>query len=329
MKNNYKQLSCEEREKIAILRAKGKTVRQIAKAIGRNPGTISRELKRNKPPKYNGYMALAAHKRAVRRKRLAAQRPLLKNKQIKMYVIKKLKTGWSPELIAGRLTKDLPEHSVSHEAIYQFIYDFKTRTKYNLIPCLARSHKRRRCRTHSHRHKNIHIPCRVSIKERPKGIQSRRQPGHWEADTIISRKSKPALAIALERKSRLIRLAKLRAKTSRNFKNALTRRLSRYPRHMRLSITFDNGCENVEHQSINKTLGTRSYFCEPYHSWEKGSIENAISLIRRFFPKKTDFDIISKEQIKRVENLLNSRPKKCLKFKTPAEIFSSSVALTG
>lgn len=329
MKNHYIQLSGEEREKIAILRAKGNSIRQIAKMLKRNAGTISRELRRNKAPKYEVYMPLAAHKRAVKRKCLAAQRPLLKNRQIKMYVVKKLRTGWSPELIAGRISTDMPNHSVSHEAIYQFVYDIETRKRYNLIPCLVRSHKRRTCRTHSHRHKNLHIPSRVSVKERPQYVQERLQPGHWEADTIISRTSKPALAAALERKSRLLRLAKLSAKTSRNFKNALTRRLSRYPKHMRLSITLDNGSENVEHQTINKVLGTKSYFCEPFHSWEKASIENAISLVRRYFPKKTDFGTISKEQVKRVENLLNSRPKKCLNYKTPAEVFSSSVALAG
>jgi len=329
MKNNYKQLSGEEREKIAILRAKGKTVRQIAKAINRNPGTISRELRRNKPPKYNGYMPLAAHKRAVKRKQLSGQRPLLKNMSIKRYVIKKVKKGWSPELIAGRLPADLPGLSISHEAIYQFVYDLDTRRRHNLIPYLVRSHKRRHCRTQSHRHKNLHIPSRISIKERPQEVETRIQPGHWEADTVISRISRPALAVALERTSRFLRIAKLPAKTSHDFSNALTRRLSRYPKDMRLTITYDNGCENVEHTRINKVLGSRSYFCTPFHSWEKGSVENAIGLVRRFFPKKTDFAIIAKEQIKHVERELNNRPRKCLGFKTPAEVFNQSVALAG
>jgi len=329
MKNKYKQLSCEEREKIAILRAKGKTIRQIAKALKRNPSTISREIMRNKPPKNNGYMALSAHKRAVQRKQLSGQRPLLKNMSIKKYVIKKLKLGWSPELIAGRLPWDLTGLSISPEAVYQFVYCLETRQQYDLIPCLTRSHKRRRCRTHSHRHKNLHIPSRISIKERPVEASARKQPGHWEADAVISRISKPALAVALERTSRFLRIAKLSAKTSRNFSNALTRRLSRYPKDMRLTITYDNGCENVEHIRINKVLGTRSYFCTPFHSWEKGSVENAIGLIRRRFPKKTDFAIITKEQIKRVERALNNRPRKCLGFQTPAEVFNQSVALAG
>lgn len=327
MKNYYTQLSCEERDKIAILRAKGISLSDIARFINRNKSTVSRELQRNKSPTYNVYFPHKAHERAKRRKYTAACRDRLKNDRIKRYVMKKLKLKWSPELIAGRLSTDNPGLSVSHEAIYQFIYDLRTRKQHDLVPYLARAHKRRRCRTHSHRHKNIHIPHRVSIKERPVHIDERQQPGHWEADTIISRASKPALAVALERQSRLVRLAKLPAKTSRHFSTALNRRLARYPKHMRRSITYDNGCENVEHIRVNKVLGTQSYFCEPFHSWEKASIENAIGLVRRFFPKKTDFAIITKEQIKQVEYLLNSRPKKCLNYKTPSEIFNLNVAL--
>jgi len=323
----YKHLSCEERDKIAILHAKGKNLGEIAKVIGRNKATISRELRRNRSSTYNVYLPHRAQERAKKRKRQAGCRDRLKNERIKRYVMKKLRLKWSPELIAGRISIDEPRLAISHEAIYQFIYDIKTRKERNLIPYLARAHKRRRCRTHSHRHKNIHIPQRISIKERPKHIEKRRQPGHWEADTIISRQSKTALAIALERRSRFLRLAKLSAKTSRNFSNALNRRLGRYPEHMRRTITYDNGCENVEHLRINKVLGTRSYFCEPFHSWEKGSIENAIGLLRRFFPKKTNFAIITKEQVKRVEKSLNTRPRKCLKYKTPEEFFYSGVAV--
>ena len=111
---------------------------------------------------------------------------------------------------------------------------------------------------------------------------------------------------------------------------ALTRRLSRYPKALRLSITYDNGSENTEHVRTNRILGTRSYFCEPFHSWERGTVENTIGLVRRFFPKKTDFAKISKNKIKSVERWLNHRPRKCLGFKTPAEVFrSSAVALTG
>jgi len=329
MKNTYKHLSSEERDKIAYLRAKGKSVSDIARAVGRNKGTISRELQRNKSPRYNVYLANKAHQRAIKRKSLSVRRQRIRNPIIRRYIMKKLKIKWSPELIAGRLPLEHPELSVSHEAIYQFIYDSATRKEHNLVPYLARAHKRRRLRTHSHRHKNLHIPRRVSIKERPQEANTRTQPGHWEADTIISRRSKAALGMMLERSSRQIHLAKLPARTSRYFRAAINRRLNKYPQHLRRSITYDNGCENVEHEYTNKVLGTKSYFCEPFHSWEKGSLENVVGIIRRFFPKKTDFALVTKEQIKRVENLINTRPRKCLNYKTPNEFLCSSVALRG
>lgn len=329
MKNTYRHLSSEERDKIAYLRAKGTSLSDIAKLLRRNKGTISRELQRNKSPTYNVYLANRAHQRALKRKQLSVRHPRIRNPVMRRYIMKKLKIKWSPELIAGRLPIDHPGLRISHEAVYQFIYDKDIHKEHNLVPYLIRAHRRRRLRTHSHRHKNIHIPRRVSIKERPAEVILRIQPGHWEADTVISRKSKPALGVFLERTSRRIHLAKLPAKTSAYFKAALNRRLSRYPQHLRLSITYDNGCENVEHEYTNKVLGTKSYFCEPFHSWEKGSLENAAGIVRRFFPKKTDFALVTKEQVKRVENLINTRPRKCLNYKTPNEFLGSSVALHG
>jgi len=329
MKNTYKQLSSEERDKIAYLRAKGKSVTDIARAIGRNKGTISRELQRNKSPTYNVYLANRAHQRAIKRKSLSVRHQRIRNPIIRRYIMKKLKLKWSPELIAGRLPFEHPRLHISHEAIYQFIYNRVTHKERNLVSYLARAHKRRRLRTHSHRHKSLHIPRRVSIKERPQEANTRIQPGHWEADTIISRRSKAALGIILERTSRRIHLAKLPAKTSAYFRAALNRRLNKYPQYLRRTITYDNGCENVEHEYTNKVLGTKSYFCEPFHSWEKGSLENVVGIIRRFFPKKTDFALVTKERVKHVENLINTRPRKCLNYKTPNEFLWSSVALHG
>ena len=169
----------------------------------------------------------------------------------------------------------------------------------------------------------------MSIDQRPKRVNKRLQPGHWEVDTIISRQSKKALAVSLERKSRVLHINKLHAKESHRLVRALTGRLSRYPKGLRRTITYDNGSENVEHERINRAIGTKSYFCNPFHSWEKGSIEHAIGLIRRFLPKKTNFAIISSYKVRKIENLLNNRPRKCLNFQTPLEVINSNVALTG
>lgn len=331
MENKYTHLSSEERDKIAVLRARGCSYGSIARAIDRDKATVYRELGRNRSPVYNVYLPHKADGRAKDRKSRSGERPRLKNRIVRRYVIAKLKLGWSPEQISGKLAKKYPERSVSYEAIYQYIYDKETRKRVNLAVYLPRAHKKRKLFGQGHHHKNkIHIPRRVSINDRPQYIAKRAKPGHWEADTVISRQSKKALAVSIERKSRMIHIDKLTAKKSRKLVKALTSRLSRYPKELRRTITYDNGSENVEHEKINKMLGTKSYFCNPFHSWEKGSIENAIGLVRRFLPKKTDFAIISHDQVRKIENLLNNRPRKCLNYQTPREVMKSlNVALTG
>lgn len=195
------------------------------------------------------------------------------------------------------------------------------------MPYLVRAHKHRLLRGHRHTHRDLHIPGRISILCRPEVVNTRRQFGHWESDTVIARHSVSALGVAVERKSRLTKIHKLRRRTARHLRSALTRSLSHYPKRARRSITFDNGQENVEHTEINKILGTRSYFCEPFHSWEKGTIENTIGIIRRTYPKKTNFDSISRGEVKRLERRLNNRPRKVLNYLTPLEVFSKCVAL--
>ena len=289
MNRNYIHLTSEERDIIAVLRAQGKKPSEIANILGRNKSTICRELKRNRSPIYNVYLSSKAHKRAAKRKSNAAYRPRLKNKILMDYVIKKLYLGWTPEQIAGRLPKELPGQSISHEAIYQFIYNRETLKYIDFRRCLSRHHRKRLPRRHSRKHRKLHIPQRVPIAERPVYVNERQDPGHWEVDTMISRQSAPALCVALERFSRKVHIAKLVEKTARELRIALNLRLSRYPEYMRKTITYDNGSENVQHTLVNRVLGTKSYFCEPYHSWEKGSVENTVGLVRRILPKKTDF----------------------------------------
>ena len=327
MPKTYKHLDDHERDLLAVLRSRGTSLRQIATVLGRNPGTLSRELQRNAPPVHTGYyLAHKAQQRSEERNRSSRSHRRLKNDVIRRYVAQRLRRGWSPELTAGRLTLRHPQHAISHEAIYQWVYADAR----ELIPLLVRAHRRRKNRGYSRRHTQSHIPERVSILRRPQHVLQRLTTGHWETDTAISRKSIVALQITVERKTRYTRLAQLRQKGSREMSIALTRRLSRYPLAMRRSITYDNGSENVEHSRTNRVLGTRSYFCEPYHSWERGTVENTIGLVRRFFPKKTDFATISKNRIQSVERWLNHRPRKCLGFKTPAEVFKAAgVALTG
>ena len=323
----YSQLSLVERDQLAVLRAQRLSLSAIAKRLGRNKSTISRELRRNRALIYNAYGGGSAHRRAQQRKHRAGRRPRLKHPTIRSYVKRKLKAGWSPEQIAGRLPNRYPGWHISYEAIYQYIYVLETRRTENLIPFLARAHKRRQIKGHRHTHREPHIPERISIRQRPAVVETRCQLGHWESDSVIARNSQAALNVTVERKTLLTKITKLPRCTARATRSAINRRLSHHPQAVRRTITYDNGKENVDHQHVNKVLGTRSFFCEPYHSWEKGTVENTIGLIRRVFPKKTKFDAISTARIKRLERKLNNRPRKSLNYQTPSEAFKASVAL--
>lgn len=316
----YKHLNLTEREFISILMAEGNSLREIARKLNRSASTLSREIQQNAPSVYKGYyLGHKAQERAEKRKSHAHQRPRLKNPSIIQYVEDKLKISWSPEQIAGRISLDHPGFSISHEAVYQYIY----KEHHELIPCLARAHRKRSKRGHTRKHQKSHIPGRVSIDNRPAHIQKRKQAGHWESDTMISKQHLSALLVLVERKSRLTKMKKLQRKTAQENKNGIVHHLRHLPPKLRKSITYDNGSENTEHKQVNVKLGTRSYFCNPYHSWEKGTVENTIGLIRRFFPKKADFSHLSPTQVRKVEFLLNTRPRKCLNYLTPIELLAN------
>jgi IS30 family transposase len=319
VKKKYTHLNLEEREEISLLFAQGFSLGDIARQIDRDKSTISREITRNGPSLNKGYYrAHKAQERAVIRNAESHARPRLKDDEIKQYVIKKLAEGLSPELISGRLNKEFSEKTVSYESIYQYIYLENP----DLIKFLTRKHKRRKSKGQSKKHLKSHIAQRISIAKRSSKINKRKRFGDWEADTIVSRESKAAVCALIERKSRKLILEKLNRKTAENMKTALVSALITLPKKLRRTITYDNGSENTKHMIANQQLGTKSYFCAPYHSWEKGSVENAIGIVRRYFPKKTDFSKVSEQDLKVVENRINNRPKKCLNYFTPNEVFA-------
>lgn len=323
MAKTYEQLKQDERDLLSVLKGQGLSLRTMAERLGRSPSTLSRELKRNAPPIRSGYyLPHKAQARADERISRGRRKVRLKDPRLRAYARRRLRAGWSPERIAGRW-KFLGKGHVSHEALYQWIYADAR----ELIPRLVRGHRKRLRRGHSSKHKASHIPSRTAIRMRPKAVEGRRQAGHWEADTMVSRQSRRALQVLVERKTRYTRLKKLAAKGADDMRQSINRSLSRYPSALRRTITYDNGSENVQHLRTNRVLGTRSFFCEPFHSWEKGSVENAAGLVRRIFPKRTDFAKVSSASVKRTERWINSLPRKCLGFKTSAEAFRQSVAL--
>lgn len=326
MKPNYQHLSAHERDQIAVMRSQGHSLRAIAHHLERSPSTLSRELTRNAAPVNRGYyLPHKAQARASDRRSAAVQRPRLTNTKIRHYVRRQLRRGWFPELVAGRIERLDWNQTVSPEAIYQFAY---TEAR-DLIPFLARAHRRRLRRGYSRKYVQSRIPGRVPLSKRPVTAKARKEFGHWEADTLIGRLAHAALGITVERKTRYSRIKKLSRKHAVEMHQMLTRSLSHYPERMRKSITYDNGLENAQHQQVNQVLGTKSYFCAPYTSQEKGTVEHMAGLVRRIFPKRTNFDMVTKSQIQAVERWLNNRPMKCLKFLTPAEVFRQGVALRG
>jgi IS30 family transposase len=321
----YSHLSAHERDRLAVWHAQGWSLRKIAAKLKRSPSTLSRELHRNSVlvPKPR-YLAHRAHSRAFRRNSDSHRRVRIKSPSIRQYIEAKLRSGWSPELIAGRIRSERQGSSVSHEAIYQWIYH-DARHLISLLPRHFRKRMRRGyCRG---KHHKSQIPERVSISQRPKSVATRRQAGHWEADTFGNRKSRAVILVLHERKSRFTKLCKLRRRGARALASAAIKRLSRLPPSLRLTITFDNGPENVEHSRINSSLGTRSFFCNANHSWEKGSVENVIGVLRRRWPKDSDFSKLSSRSVRHIERWINRRPRKCLDYKSPSEIFAAEFQL--
>ena len=327
MGKQYRHLSIDEREQIAQLRNEHTGLREIARQLGRDKGTISRELKRNGAPLYNIYTPCRAQHRSDERRRAASRRERLRDETIRQYVHDKLFAGWAPEQISGRLPLEHLGLSISAEAIYQYIYDAKSEDREDLIACLRRSHKKRKQRAVGRKQKKTKIPNRVSIEERPQSVEGRRTYGHWEGDSMVSRKSTFALNSLTERKSRLIMITRINRKGATETLDAVISRLGALPCKFRRTLTLDNGTENAKHEIITEEIGIKCYFAHPYASWERGTNENANSLVRWYFPKGTDFAKITDDQIALVERALNNRPRKCLGFRTPIEVAASAVAL--
>lgn len=325
MKKRYNHLSYEERIMIRSYVQVGLSLRKISKELGRAPSTISRELSRNE--QFSGKRVIYprfAQMKANGRRRRAYKKERLKSINNQKYVEDQLKMGWSPEQISGRMHVEQFSLPVSHEAIYQWIYSCRR----DLAVYLTRHHRQRKRFGQSKKFKKIAIPNRIAISERPKVVERRKEIGHWETDLVVSKQNKDSILVSVERKTRYVKLSKLKDRKSITASNALVQDLLKFIGQYCKTITYDNGKENVRHQDVNRKLGCKSYFCDPNQSQQKGSVENVAGLVRRIFPKKTDFANVHHSTIKALENKLNNRPRKCLGFKTPIEaLLDAGVAL--
>ncbi len=333
----YKHFTVDEREKIQEMLWEKESVRAIARILGRTPSSVSREIKRNKPPQQNRYTPRVAHERAVKKRSSRGREERLKNEKVREYVVQKLKLGWSPEQIGGTC-KEATGYSISHEAIYQYIYAQIHRDGHGSVKpgCedlrvyLAWRRKRRMYRGGRKSYHLKHGPL-PSIDDRPKEVDRRKVVGHWEDDSVVSKASPDRLRTTNERRSGIVFIARAKNGTIEEANRITIERLGALPQKLRKTLTRDRGTENLGYRELQTVLGIRPFFAHPYHSWEHGSNENTNGLIRRFFPKKTDFSTITDVQIAHVEYLLNSRPRKRLGFKTPYQIFYqlTGVALDG
>lgn len=306
-----------DRSEISILLWKKHSHREIAEALGKSHSAIDREILRNSTK--GGYDPLAAKAKArTRRKQSKYQGMKVEDSpEIQAYVIAHLKLHQTPEEIAGRM-KEVDTHVpyVSHEAIYKWLYSPYGQKYCYLLPSQRfKPRKRREKKT-----ERSLIPNRVGIEERPEAANDRSEFGHFETDTVVSGKrtgSKAALDVLVERKSRYTRLRKLpnlRPKSN-------NRALKKMAKDLKMStLTYDNGIENRNHEELALALKIRTYFCDPYSSYQKGTIENTNGRIRRFIPKGADLNNYSDAEIQKVEDWLNHTPRKCLNYRTPYEI---------
>jgi IS30 family transposase len=312
----YHQLSEAEQLQLSILLKKGFSLRDIASAMSRSHTTLSREIKRNSVHgTYNPKKAKL--KKRVRRRYSKYQGMKVRDHpNLQLFIIKHLKKGWTPEEIAGRLRtkeKDIPY--ISAKGIYKWLYSVHGQ-KYCLLLCSQQLKKKKR-RPKAERSM---IPNRVGIEERPLEANNRSEYGHYETDTIVSGKrhdSTAALAVLHERKARYVRLKKIPNLKPATFASALKKTANDLHRR---TITYDNGIENRHHEDVASALNVLTFFCNRYHSWEKGGVENTNGRIRRYIPKGANLADYSDRDIAKIEYWLNNTPRKCLNWSTPYEI---------
>ena len=327
---NYKRLNSNEREEISRMLAQKCSFHAIAKVLNRNVSTISREISAGSGNKYT-YRAIKAQNRAKRNasKRKFGTYKLKHNQELWAYVCKKLKKKkWSPRQIAEELKKDYPldmTMRISPEAIYTYIYVLpRGSLKKELIACLRRNHKRRYKQAKSVKMERK-LEDMLSIEERPKEVENRIVPGHWEGDLIIGKYNCSALGTLVERTTRTTILVPLKNREAETVAKAFAKEVKKLPKQMRLSMTYDQGREMAKHRLFTNITGVKVYFAHPRSPWERGTNENTNGLIRQFFPKGTDFHKVSRYEIKKVQNLLNGRPRAALNFQKPYEVFNQLI----
>lgn len=307
-----------ERDKIANLLSSGSSIRNIARELGRSHSSILYEIKRNGIS--DGYLAIKANSIAKTRNTSSRKINPLKDPIIYSYVLRRLREGWSPEEIAGRLRKDNDgETVICHETIYRYIYSKEGRKK-RLFEYLVRGNRTRRKWFGRHKYQRG-IPDRTSIDLRPEYINSKKIFGHWEVDSVEGKAHKKGINTFLERKTRYYQGRIIEKIDSEYGIQAQINLFEKLPLKARKSVTFDNGSENFNHSKLNIHLKMKTYFCDPYSAWQKGANEHFNGVLRRYIPKGTNLQNLTQLELDAILEEINNRPLKCLKYETPSEAF--------
>lgn len=316
-----RHLSFQERERISRGLAAEERPSAIARALGRPTSTVTREIDRNGGPER--YRALAAHKRAI--SCLARRKPtkLSCSPRLREAVEKGLEERWSPQQISARLRRehpDDPEMRISHETIYQSLYvQGRGELRRQLARSLRTGRTKRKPRT-GRPERRGKIAEMVPIAKRPPEVDERRVPGHWEGDLLVGKQNRSFVATLVERRTRYAMLARLGSdRTTDNVTRALKERIAELPRHLVLSLTWDQGNELSAHARFRSETGVDVYFCDPHSPWQRGSNENTNGLLRQYMPKGSDLSLFSQSDLDQVAAQLNGRPRETLEWMTPAE----------
>lgn len=322
----YTQLNKEERIQIEALWKAGHSRKDIGRRLHRATTTITKELERNGDASSGWYKALQANRFCLDRRVQTNQElhaKLFVGSSFEQYVEAKLRLHWSPEQIAGRFNKEQKKAGkggcLSHETIYLFLY----KKRKDLIPFLRHSKKRRYRRRNGTKQREMRREeaKKRRIDTRPKEVETRKELGHWEGDTIVGKEKTERILTHVERKSRFTCADKIKRATAAAIHAASVNRLKRFPKRKRKTSTYDNGIEFSEHAKTERDAEIKIYFAYPYHSWERGTNENTNGLLREFFPKGSTFKDVSQRDVDRAVKFLNTRPRKCLHYLTPDEVF--------
>lgn len=321
-------LSASERGSIWMGLRDGYSFRELGRRLGRAPSTICREVQRNGGRAR--YDPRQANRRSLQQRARPKRCKLDLDRVLRTKVVEGLRKRWSPEQVSRRLRQAHPHRrdlQVSHETIYQSLYVQGRGSLRKELKDALRSGRAKR-RPQGQRQLAGRIPHMVMISERPPEVEDRAVPGHWEGDLILGQDGLSQIGTLVERTTRFVILLKLEDRRAETVRRVMARRIRILPRHLKQSITWDQGKEMSQHGSFTIDTGVQVYFCDPYSPWQRGSNENTNGLLRQYFPKGTDLSHHSKKALARVARELNGRPRKTLGWMTPAEKFAQLVATT-